>query len=365
MSKREILITSKQIEQLNNQTLAPQFISFLAMLAPKNKFHTLMDVTNVCSYGCDICYKKSGNARMSLSTFKSIVSGVAKHKRFKNHITITGGEPSELYYHYGTHDLRDMIQFVYDQGFEVGLKTNAGWTLKNDAEVMWKDLESVNFMDKDFLLDLSVDVHHRNSFQTSNKVLKRICHSEKLKDKTRLDLLSVGPDSSNLEAIMSADNLSALGLKLKYRIPEDESRRGTHTTSVYERCKINDTNVNLHYNGTIVQVESALKNNIGVPDGTHPLQVINAAGHIVLWYDHSNNVHIGNKHKPYFTTSYLNPDNSLKSVDEIIYELSWLVFEESKQNLIERIRTAEAKQMVAKIQRQHVETFLPFYEYLR
>ena len=55
------------------------------------------------------------NSRMPLSDFKTIVGDAVNSPRVKGAIGITGGEPTALYTHYHTHDLKDMIQFGLDQ----------------------------------------------------------------------------------------------------------------------------------------------------------------------------------------------------------------------------------------------------------
>lgn len=354
--------TRHEREIFKNNPVFPWFDPYFAVMSNKVPFQLLMDITNVCSYNCPHCYKVAGNNRMPLADFKTIIGDAVNSPRVKGSIGITGGEPTALYTHYHTHDLKDMIQFGLDQKYDVLLKTNASWTQGKYADVIWRDLESLNFGNQIMGIDVSVDVYHKNVVQTATDVLRKVCLSPKLKDKTVLELISVGNDGHNIDNILAAENLNNAGLVVKNKRFKTRGNRGVYKSKSYAECKINDTRVNLVYNGIIVRVENALKNNIGVIDNMDPLTLISIY-RIVLWYDPLGNVHIGNKHKPFFTVPYHHADGSIKTLDQVKNDLGELVFNECKKRLVECIPHPTIKKFCDKVQRSELDYFVPLYKF--
>lgn len=354
--------SKKEREMFKTSPVFPWFDPYMALMSDTVPFQLLMDITNICSYNCPHCYKTAGNSRMPLSDFKTIVGDAVNSPRVKGAIGITGGEPTALYTHYHTHDLKDMIQFGLDQKYDVLLKTNASWTQGQYADIIWRDLEFLNFGDKTFVLDLSVDIYHKNVVKTSTDVLHHVCTSPKLKDNTVVELISVGNDGHNIDAILAPDNLGKFGLTVQDKRFKTRSVRGRCKPKSYAECKINDTRVNLIYQGIIVQVENALKNNIGVIDDMDPLTLISVY-RIVLWYDPLGNVHIGNKHRPFFTVPYRNADGSIKTLDQVKNDFGELVFNECKKRLAESIPHPTIKKFCDQVQRSEFDYFVPLYKF--
>jgi len=349
-------------EECTKFSLIAKYMSpYMAFKSPKVAFRLLMDVTNVCDYKCPICYKQNGDSRMSLVNFKAIIdSTIGSSPRFLKLVCITGGEPAALYTHYNTSDLRDMIQYCFDKNAWVILKTNAGWTMGDMSDKIWRDMEGLENGQNCLIFNLSVDKYHKNVLQTTNRFLKHVCMSERLKNKTALELIAVGNDGGHIDNIISADNLGTLGLTLSEIKLKNFSYRGPEVK--YWEGRINETPVMLCYEGKIIKVGRAKENNIGDDPVKTNLRVVSPNHTICLWYDPTGMVHIGNKHIPYFSTPYLIPGGGINPLAVIEDQLGEQLFKECKKEALENIAEPETAKLLNMISRAEADLAAHFYK---
>jgi organic radical activating enzyme len=309
--------------------IAEWFSPYLACISPSVPFSLLIDLTNDCNYNCPICYKNKGDKYLEPRVYSQIVNSAMASPRFSKFITLTGGEPFQTYRKYEKPYLAKMIQKGLDNDCCVCLKTNGSWALQKNQDLIWSDLESLDFKSGKLQLDISIDKYHKESDSIARAILNTANLSRKISQNIHIHFINVGFDLENIRNIFSKNNLGANGLELQNPLALNPGATET------EHCIINGIKISISYGTKIIKVQNAYKNNIGEPNRKNPLSIIHPIKKgIVLWYDYNNKAHIASRHKPIYTVNYRNSSRGIKSVATVCKALSLQVFKKNKEYFI-------------------------------
>ena len=142
-------------------------------------------ITNLCNYCCAHCCERSGpNAEPTFIPMADVRAIIEDFKYTKNKMPIaivSGGEPM-MVYKYAPHYIPQIMKTLTRAGFIIELKTNAGWTLTENAPMIFNDLEQ--FFVKNptvyFSYHLSLDKFHPQSAATTIEFLRWFYNNDKL-----------------------------------------------------------------------------------------------------------------------------------------------------------------------------------------
>lgn len=172
-------------------------------------------ITNLCNYCCAHCCERSGpNAEPTFIPMADVRAIIEDFKYTKNKMPIaivSGGEPM-MVYKYAPHYIPQIMKTLSRAGFIIELKTNAGWTLTENAPVIFKDLEQ--FFVKNptvyFSYHLSLDKFHPQSKQTTIEFLRWFYNNDKLSRRANVHIFYDSPEFLTDTFVKLADKYEIL-----------------------------------------------------------------------------------------------------------------------------------------------------------
>ncbi len=156
-------------------------------------------ITNLCNYCCAHCCERSGpNAEPTFIPIADVRAIAEDFRYTKNKMpiaVISGGEPM-MAYKYAPYYIPNIMKTLTRAGFTIELKTNAGWTLTENASVIFNDLESYFYKNPNayFSYHLSLDKFHPQSATTTIEFLKWFYNNDKLSRRANVHIFYDSPD---------------------------------------------------------------------------------------------------------------------------------------------------------------------------
>lgn len=156
-------------------------------------------ITNLCNYCCAHCCERSGpGAVPTFIPLADVHTIIEKFKYVKNTMPvafISGGEPM-MAYNVAPYYIPQIMKMLAREGFAVELKTNAGWTLGDNADTIFKDLTYMSFkFPKTFVsYHLSLDKFHPQSHKTTLEFLRWYYNNNVLSPRANVHLFFDSPE---------------------------------------------------------------------------------------------------------------------------------------------------------------------------
>ncbi len=156
-------------------------------------------ITNLCNFCCAHCCERSGpNAEPTFIPLEDVNAIMEQFKYVKNTMPvafISGGEPM-MAYKYKAYYIPQIMKIIARAGFAVELKTNAGWVLDNNADVIFNDLTYMSFkFPKTFVsYHLSLDKFHPQSHKTTIEFLRWYYNNKTLSERANVHLFFDTPE---------------------------------------------------------------------------------------------------------------------------------------------------------------------------
>lgn len=178
----------------------------------------ILKITNVCDYRCAHCCECSGpDERPDFMPTDDISEILGQFKTVRNSMrvaTITGGEPMTAYKLKSPFYIPKLLKTCAAAGYSVELKTNCGWTLGDNSDKIFNDLEQffVKYPRIFCAYHISLDKFHKNANDTTVEFLKWYCTNDNLSPNACVHMFY-----DDLERMTNA----MVDLKRKYNIAID------------------------------------------------------------------------------------------------------------------------------------------------
>ncbi len=301
------------------------------------KFSLLFNTTYHCDYECAHCCVNAGPQRDAkyipqkdvefyLDDFKE------NEERFKGVVVFSGGEVTTAYEKLSPQYMPSIMQSALDRQIEVNIKTNGAWVDKKYGNQVFKDLEDLKYTyNPDFFpveIHLSVDRYHPSSVNRSLKIIEKIAHSDKLRDKVSVALFTSPED----ELMVYKEMLDEKKLdKYDLNLTDFTIHAPGLNVAYFDEIPVGITG----FDSPTFQCGRAVKNKIGKElDETHKFEFAHM-GDISVAFDSENNVELQTC-GPAVSVPYLDkksPFRNLKPWKQIKEELTQKVELEYEQFL--------------------------------
>lgn len=282
-------------------------------------------VTNLCNYNCAHCCERSGpNAAESFIPMSDVRNIIEQFKYVKNKIpvaVISGGEPMMMYNH-AKYYIPQIMKTLARAGFAIELKTNAAWTLRPDAQIIFNDLEQffVKFPTAYFTYHLSLDKFHPRAQQTSMEFIRWYYNNDKLSRRATIHLFYDDAQSVTDMFMALADNYNIL-LDLKNTPQNEFSKIGAKLFFRKEKYIVIEPYHGINNRGR------AKDNGIATKNATSVMKNFSNIGQ-------THGLAFDNMGMSYFDcngddvkTPYKNPRGKIKPVEQIKKELFNMLYE--------------------------------------
>lgn len=262
------------------------------LYVPHRPFRTNLYVTYFCDLACDHCLSRCDPGRskdvLPISDSLFYIDEFRKKSgMFSKIILLSGGESTSVYFNHSNDYLPTLISEILKRKCNMGIHTNSVWATSKKADLIWNDLISLGKKYRTGInLGLSCDVYHNNldGLYESLKILS----NPAINNKRIYPWIMSFKDDLNVKKLQGHISEKYPDMKIKYSLDDGVSKIGR-----------------------------ALDNNLGKDF----YEYINFSSDIIISLYPDKTASIGSCHTGERHVSYVNPDNTMKPLEQLYPEM--------------------------------------------